>query len=151
MGFAAPASNGPRPSAHCPAWRRGAVSARARRITKRRQPGGTFPKRQRFLRKECDDQIPAEDLMARYRWHADYFDGDKAVRSIRSAVIQADNADDAAKIARAEMGACRRVEVRRAATTAPVRVIYAREESVAEVLSPAGILSWASAMSTAPV
>lgn len=89
--------------------------------------------------------------MARYRWHADYFDGDKAVRSIRSAVIQADNADDAAKIARAEMGACRRVEVRRAATTAPVQVIYARAESVAEVLSPTGVLSWASSMSTAPV
>ena len=90
--------------------------------------------------------------MARYRWHADYFDGDKAVRSVRSTVIQADNADDAVKFARAEIGACQRVEVRRASTAAPVRVIYARQEdeTVAKLLSPAGILSWASAMSTAP-
>ena len=84
--------------------------------------------------------------MTTFNWHADYFD-DRAegMRSVRRAVIKADNADDAAKIAKGQMGLCKRVEVRRAATAAPVRTIYAREGAGVKILSPADILSLATA------
>ncbi|WP_158812709.1 hypothetical protein [Methylocapsa sp. S129] len=89
--------------------------------------------------------------MARFKWRADCFDGvDKAVRSVRTATIQADNADEAAKIAKAHMGSCKRVEVRRVATTAPAQVIYAREELAVKTVSLTEILSWARTTSTAP-
>jgi len=67
--------------------------------------------------------------MARFKWHADYFEHrDGSARAARSEMIAADNADEAETIARAGMGACARVEVRRVATAAPVRVVYARAE-----------------------
>jgi hypothetical protein len=83
--------------------------------------------------------------MTTFNWHADYFDSAEGVRSVRSAVIKADNADDAGKIARGQMGLSKRVEVRRAATAAPVRAIYAHEGISTEILSSAEIRSLASA------
>jgi hypothetical protein len=65
--------------------------------------------------------------MTTFNWHADYFDLAEGARSVRRAVIKADNADDAGKIARDQMGLCKRAEIRRAATAAPVRTIYAHE------------------------
>jgi hypothetical protein len=90
--------------------------------------------------------------MAKFKWHADYFAGlDKMVPSVRKAMIQADNADDAEKIARAQMGSCMRVEVRRAATAAPVRVIYAHGASGGKIAPAPEILSLARKMFTTPV
>jgi hypothetical protein len=82
--------------------------------------------------------------MATFNWHADYFDLAEGIRSVRRAVIKADNADDAGKIARGQMGLCKRAEVRRAATGAPVRTIYAHERLSAGILSSAETRSLAS-------
>ena len=65
--------------------------------------------------------------MAKFKWHADYFDGTDSTRSVRRALIDADNAGRAESIARAQLGRCSRVEVRRLGTAAPVRVIHARQ------------------------
>jgi hypothetical protein len=66
----------------------------------------------------------------RFNWHAEFFDGPvDRPQPDRRTVIQADNADEAEKIARSQMGTSKRVEVRRAATTAPVRTVYAREQA----------------------
>jgi hypothetical protein len=90
--------------------------------------------------------------MAKFKWHADYFAGlDKTASSVRKAMIQADNADDAERIARAQMGSCMRVEVRRAATAAPVRVIYANGASGGKTPPTPEILSLARKMFTTPV
>jgi hypothetical protein len=75
--------------------------------------------------------------MARFRWHADYFDTLQSGRCVRRAIIPADNAGEAGRIARAQMGSCVRVEVRRVATAAPVRVIFAS----APTAQPAGLFS----------
>jgi hypothetical protein len=64
--------------------------------------------------------------MARFKWHADYFDGPETAGCVRRTIIQADNAGEAEKMAEARLGLCKRVEVRRVATAAPVRVVYAR-------------------------
>lgn len=64
----------------------------------------------------------------RFVWHAEFFDG-PSPQPARRTVIQADNADEAEKIARSQMGVSKRVEVTRAATTAPARTVYAREEA----------------------
>jgi hypothetical protein len=72
-------------------------------------------------------EFVSEDAMARFRWHADYFDGLQSSRCVRRAIIPADNAGEAERIAEAQMGSCARVEVRRVATAAPVRVIYAAQ------------------------
>jgi hypothetical protein len=75
--------------------------------------------------------INLEDIMTEFSWNARYFDSvDGAAQCVRTTTIRADNADDADKIAKAQMGLCERVEVMRAATTGPSRVIYAFKEAV---------------------
>ena len=82
--------------------------------------------------------------MARFRWHADYFDGPEGGHCVRREIISADNAGEAEKLALAAMGACIRVEVRRVGTAAPVRVLSARRlEPAPVVVQPAGIFSFA--------
>jgi hypothetical protein len=89
--------------------------------------------------------------MAKFNWHADFFDGlDSGLGSVRTVILKADNADEAERIARAQMGFCKRVEVRRAATAAPVRVIYGSKERGDKTHS-ADIFSLARAMFRAPV
>ena len=52
--------------------------------------------------------------MARSTWHAYYFDSlDRTSPVARTAIIEADNEDDAGKIAIAQMGRCMRVDVAR--------------------------------------
>lgn len=63
--------------------------------------------------------------MARFKWHADYFDCSNTARASVSTIIQADNANDAARLARSALGVFKRVEVRRMGTAAPIRVAYA--------------------------
>jgi hypothetical protein len=71
-----------------------------------------------------------KDVVMRFNWHAEFFDGPvDSSQLARTIVIQADNADEAEKIAKSHMGKCKRVEVIRAATTAPARTVYAREEA----------------------
>jgi hypothetical protein len=79
--------------------------------------------------------------MARYKWHADYFDHPTSLRCVRRATVEADNAGEAEKIAKAGMGFCKRLEVRRVATTAPVRIVYARDEPRTKSLSAAEIIA----------
>jgi hypothetical protein len=82
--------------------------------------------------------------MARFRWHADYFDGPEGDHCVRREIISADNAGEAEKMAVAGMGSCARVEVRRVGTAAPVRVLCARKpEPAPVVVQPAGIFSFA--------
>jgi hypothetical protein len=64
--------------------------------------------------------------MARFKWHADYFDGPQTAGCVRRTIIHADNACEAEKMAEARLGLCQRVEVRRVATAAPIRIVYAR-------------------------
>jgi hypothetical protein len=71
--------------------------------------------------------------MARFKWHADYFDGPATTKCVRRTIIQADNACEAEKMAEARMELCKRVEVRRVATAAPVRIVYAREAPSSEL------------------
>ena len=71
--------------------------------------------------------------MTEFRWNARYFDSADATRCVRTATIRANNADDAETIAKAQMGLCERVEVIRAATTGPSRVIYALKEAVRKI------------------
>jgi hypothetical protein len=78
--------------------------------------------------------INLEGVMTEFRWNARYFDSiDAAAQCVRTTTIRADNADDAEKIAKAEMGLCERVEVMRAATTGPSRVIYALKQAVRKI------------------
>jgi len=78
--------------------------------------------------------INLEDVITEFHWNARYFDSvDGAAQCVRTTTIRADNADDAEKIAKAQMGLCERVEVMRAATTGPSRVIYALKEAVRKV------------------
>jgi hypothetical protein len=86
-----------------------------------------------------------ERVMTKFNWHAEFFDGRDKGSQVRRGMIQADNADDAAKIAKSQMGLCMRVEVRRAATAAPVRIVYAEEEAGVNILSSEEILSMARA------
>ena len=52
--------------------------------------------------------------MAKSTWHAYYFDSlDRTAPVARTALIEADNEDDAGKIAIAQMGRCMRVDVAR--------------------------------------
>ena len=83
--------------------------------------------------------------MARFRWHADYFDGPEGVHCVRRDIISADNAGEAEKIALTGMGSCTRVEVRRVATAAPVRVIHASKAEPATAASTLGVFPFASA------
>jgi hypothetical protein len=58
--------------------------------------------------------------MARSTWHAYYFDSlDRTSPVARTAIIEADNEDDAGKIAIAQMGRCMRVDVARPMWGAP--------------------------------
>jgi hypothetical protein len=58
--------------------------------------------------------------MARLTWHAYYFDSlDRTSPVARTAIIEADNEDDAGKIAIAQMGRCMRVDVARPMWGAP--------------------------------
>ena len=43
--------------------------------------------------------------MARFRWHADYFDGPEGGHCARREIISADNAGEAEKLAVADIGA----------------------------------------------
>jgi hypothetical protein len=65
--------------------------------------------------------------MGRFNWHAEYFGDLDFTRCARRTTIEADNASEAERIASAEMGSFARVQVRRAGTPAPGRVIYARK------------------------
>jgi len=89
--------------------------------------------------------------MAKFRWHADYFDGLTSAQCVRRAIIQADNAGAAEKIAKAQMGLCERVEVRRVATAAPVRVIYAREALGKKIAPAPEMISFGWRIPTVPV
>jgi hypothetical protein len=66
--------------------------------------------------------------VARYKWHADYFDFPTTTRASASRILQADNANHAERIAMTAIGAFARVEVRRMGTAAPIRIIYASEK-----------------------
>jgi hypothetical protein len=86
--------------------------------------------------------------MARFRWHAYYFDGiDGDASCVRKTIIEADYGDEAEKMAKVQMGLCERVEVKRVATSAPARVIYAAKLAVlkipplAEIFALSGIKS----------
>jgi hypothetical protein len=69
--------------------------------------------------------------MPRFKWHAHYFDGsDGQAAYVRRTIIEADYGDEAEKIAKAQMGLCDRVEVKRVATSGPARVIYAANQTV---------------------
>src|ERR1700722_9750216 len=71
-----------------------------------------------------------EDAAMRFVWHAEFFEGPfDSPQPARRTVIHADNADEAEKIARSQMGISKRGEVTRAATTVPARTVYAREEA----------------------
>jgi hypothetical protein len=83
--------------------------------------------------------------MTKFDWHAEFFDVIEGGQSVSRALISAGNADEAAKIAKGQMGLCTRVEVTRAATTAPVRTIYAGAKAGARILSAVELLSLASA------
>jgi hypothetical protein len=84
--------------------------------------------------------------MTEFNWHADFFDDlNEGSRPIRRAIIKADNADEAEKIAKDQMDQCVRVEVRRAATAAPVRTIYVGAKAGVKILSPAELLFLATA------
>ena len=63
--------------------------------------------------------------MARFNWHAEYFDDLDFGRCVRRTTIAADNASEAERIATAAMGSFARVEVRRVGTPAPGRILYA--------------------------
>ena len=89
--------------------------------------------------------------MARFRWHADYFDDLASTQCVRRAIIDADNACAAEKIATAQMGLCERVEVRRVATAAPVRVIYAREAPRTKIAPAPEAISFGWRIPTAPI
>jgi hypothetical protein len=80
--------------------------------------------------------------MAKFKWHADYFDDGTSGRCVRRAIIEADNACHAEKSAKAQMGLCKRVEVRRMATVSPIRIAYAHEEPRKKMLSPAESISF---------
>ena len=85
----------------------------------------------------------------RFVWHAEFFEGPfDSPQPSRRTVIHADNADEAEKIARSQMGISKRVEVTRAATTAPARTVYAREEA-AKILSSIEIVPLQSAPNAA--
>ncbi|HEY4925233.1 MAG TPA: hypothetical protein VII20_12515 [Roseiarcus sp.] len=85
--------------------------------------GGNFTAANALLRQNA---FRRENSMARFNWHAEYFDDLDFGRCVRRTTIDADNASEAERIATAEMGPFARVEVRRAGTPAPGRIIYAR-------------------------
>ena len=87
--------------------------------------------------------------MARFKWHADYFDGPETAGCVRRTIIQADNACEAERMAEARMGLCKRVEVRRVATAAPVRVVYARH-APSTVLAAPTVIAFKGNILTAP-
>jgi hypothetical protein len=59
--------------------------------------------------------------MARSTWHAYYFDSlDRKSPVAWMAIIEADNEDDAGKMAIAQMGRCMRVDVARPMWGAPI-------------------------------
>jgi hypothetical protein len=78
--------------------------------------------------------------VGKYRWHAEYFLNTGSLACTKRTIIEADNACEAEKAAKAQMGQFARVEVRRVATAAPIRVIHAARIS-AEIKAPAEILS----------
>jgi hypothetical protein len=88
--------------------------------------------------------------MARFKWHADYFEGRGTAECVRRAIIEADNACEAEKMAEARMGLCKRVEIRRVATAAPVRIVYAREALSSEPTA-AEVISFRANTLTAPI
>jgi hypothetical protein len=83
-----------------------------------------------------------ENFMARFNWHAEYFDDLDIGRCIRRTTIEADNASQAERIATAEMGPFARVEVRRAGTPAPGRIIYARQPPARLPRTDAFSMAW---------
>jgi hypothetical protein len=89
--------------------------------------------------------------MARFKWHADYFDGRATAECVRRTIIQADNACEAEKIAQARLGLCKRVEVRRVATAAPVRIVYAHEAPSSRLTAATEVISFKGNILIAPV
>ncbi len=66
--------------------------------------------------------------MAKLTWHAYYFDSlDRTSPVARTAIIEADDEDDAGKIAIAQMGRCMRVDVARPMWGAPAESIRANQ------------------------
>ena len=88
--------------------------------------------------------------MARFNWHAEYFDDLDLARCARRTTIEADNASEAERIATAEIGSFARVEVRRAGTPAPGRVIYASKPQ-AQIGRPRTELFALTGMTTGPI
>jgi hypothetical protein len=70
--------------------------------------------------------------VARFKWHADFFEGCSGVRAAKSTIIEANNTDESEKLATAALGAFGRVETRRVGTAAPVRVILLSASSTTE-------------------
>jgi hypothetical protein len=66
--------------------------------------------------------------MAKFKWHADYFSARESGQCVRREILEAQNACMAEILAKARLGACKRVEVRRAATPAPIRIVHADTE-----------------------
>jgi hypothetical protein len=86
--------------------------------------------------------------MPRFKWHAHYFDGiDGDASCVRKTIIEADYGDEAEKIAQAQMGLCERVEVKRVATSAPARVIYAAKQAALKIPVLADIFALTGTMS----
>jgi len=70
---------------------------------------------------------------------------------VRKTIIEADYGDEAEKIAKAQMGHCDRVEVKRVATSAPARVIYAAKQTVLKILTLANIFALSGTMTESPI
>jgi hypothetical protein len=87
--------------------------------------------------------------VARYKWHAEFFEGCSGVRAAKSAIIEADNADEAEKLARVAIGSFRRIEIRRMGTAQPARVILlSTAPTVVRRQSPRHFEVWALAVVT---
>lgn len=77
--------------------------------------------------------------MAKLTWHAYYFDSlDRTSPVARTTIIEADNEDDAAKIAIAQMGRCMRVNVARLMWGAPAESIRANRNLLEKSALQAG-------------
>jgi hypothetical protein len=77
--------------------------------------------------------------MAKLTWHAYYFDSlDRTSPIARTAIIEADNEDDAGKIAVAQMGRCMRVDVARPMWSPPTPMVRALGRLPAETAMAVG-------------
>jgi hypothetical protein len=89
--------------------------------------------------------------MARFNWHVEYFDDADFGRCARRTTVEADNASEAERLAKAEMIGFARAEVRRAGTPAPGRIIYAHEPKARISLPRTEAFSLAKMMAAGPL